>query len=124
MITNAQSGTNIHEIVDGIYRINTPVAMPGGCSCFACAEAVTQVMPIERLRYVTVSTLRLMSAGRSTNGLRQPVPRSIPNHCQHRFPPISQPCHLASPSFLNFDPGYSCSIERYWRLWYVCTMAL
>ena len=27
--TNTQSGTNIHEIADGIFRINTPVALPG-----------------------------------------------------------------------------------------------
>ena len=25
MITNTQSGTNIQEVADGIYRINTPV---------------------------------------------------------------------------------------------------
>jgi hypothetical protein len=30
MITNQESGTNIHEIADGIYRINTPVTLPGG----------------------------------------------------------------------------------------------
>ena len=29
MITNTQSGTNIDEIAAGIYRINTPVALPG-----------------------------------------------------------------------------------------------
>ncbi len=28
MITNSQSGTNVHEIADGIYRINTPVSLP------------------------------------------------------------------------------------------------
>ena len=31
--TNSQSGTNVHEIADRIYRINTPVVMedgPGG----------------------------------------------------------------------------------------------
>ena len=28
MITNATSGTNVHEIAAGIYRINTPVASP------------------------------------------------------------------------------------------------
>jgi flavorubredoxin len=32
MITNPHSGTNAHEIADGIYRINTPVAIPGGPS--------------------------------------------------------------------------------------------
>ena len=30
MITNAASGTNLHEIAPGIYRINTPVALPDG----------------------------------------------------------------------------------------------
>ena len=29
MITNTQSGTNIDEIAAGIFRINTPVALPG-----------------------------------------------------------------------------------------------
>jgi flavorubredoxin len=79
MITNAQSGTNIHEIADGIYRINTPVAMPGSVGKFnfnqylivdeapllfhtglrrlfpLVREAVGRIMPIERLRYVSVS---------------------------------------------------------------------
>ena len=32
-ITNTESGTNIHEVADGIFRINTPVReMPGGFS--------------------------------------------------------------------------------------------
>jgi len=30
MITNTSSGTNLHEIAPGIYRINTPVEIPGG----------------------------------------------------------------------------------------------
>ena len=29
-ITNLESGTNVHEIAAGIYRINTPVSLPGG----------------------------------------------------------------------------------------------
>jgi flavorubredoxin len=29
-VTNTQSGTNINEIADGIYRINTPVRLPSG----------------------------------------------------------------------------------------------
>ena len=28
-VTNPQSGTNVHEITDGILRINTPVVLPG-----------------------------------------------------------------------------------------------
>ena len=34
MITNKQSGTNIQEIAEGIYRINTPVQLPGGAFSF------------------------------------------------------------------------------------------
>ncbi|MGD8339293.1 MAG: MBL fold metallo-hydrolase [Gammaproteobacteria bacterium] len=30
MITNSESGTNVHEIAEGIYRINTPVSLPDG----------------------------------------------------------------------------------------------
>jgi flavorubredoxin len=31
LITNAQSGTNVHEIADGVFRISTPLAViPGG----------------------------------------------------------------------------------------------
>ena len=30
MITNPSSGTNVHEIATGIYRINTPITQGGG----------------------------------------------------------------------------------------------
>ena len=29
-VTNTVSGTNVHEIAEGIFRINTPVQIPGG----------------------------------------------------------------------------------------------
>ena len=29
MVTDPQTGTNVHEVADGIYRINTPIALPG-----------------------------------------------------------------------------------------------
>lgn len=35
VVTNTQSGTNVHEVAAGSYRINTPVVMkdgPGGFS--------------------------------------------------------------------------------------------
>ena len=28
-ITNRQSGTNVHEVAEGIYRINTPIVIEG-----------------------------------------------------------------------------------------------
>jgi flavorubredoxin len=77
MITNTQSGTNIHEVAQGIFRINTPVAIPGSEFSFnqylildqapllfhtgprklfpLVREAVGRVMPVERLRYVGLS---------------------------------------------------------------------
>jgi len=79
MITNTASGTNIDEVADGIYRINTPLSVPGGPGQFnfnqylivddapmvfhtgprqlfpLVSEAIRAVMPIERLRYVGLS---------------------------------------------------------------------
>jgi glyoxylase-like metal-dependent hydrolase (beta-lactamase superfamily II) len=77
MITNAQSGTNVHEIADGIYRISTLLpAVPGGFSfnqylvvdeepllfhtilkhTFPLVrDALASVMPVEKLRYIAFS---------------------------------------------------------------------
>jgi flavorubredoxin len=78
MITNQQSGTNVHEIADGIYRINTPVSIPGAgqfnFNQYLIAddepllfhtgprrmfplvqEAIGQVIPVETLRHLAVS---------------------------------------------------------------------
>ena len=77
-ITNSQSGTNVHEIADGIYRINTPLTIEGagGFSfnqyiimddepllfhtgprkMFPFArEGVASVLPVARLRYIAFS---------------------------------------------------------------------
>lgn len=78
MITNAASGTNIHEIAEGIYRVNTPVKIPGGDhfnfnqylvddedpllfhtgprKLFPLVrEAIERVLPVESLRYLALS---------------------------------------------------------------------
>src|SRR3954467_13606001 len=79
MITNSQSGTNIQEVADGIFRINTPVSMSGGPGKFnfnqylivddapmvfhtgqralfpLVSEAIHAVMPLDKLRYVGLS---------------------------------------------------------------------
>jgi hypothetical protein len=34
-VTNAVSGTNVHEVADGMYRINTPVFFEGGPGGFS-----------------------------------------------------------------------------------------
>lgn len=77
MITNEVSRTNIHEIADGIYRINTPVEIPGGAFSFnqyllvdeqpllfhtgprrmfpLVKEAVSRILPPEQLRWISFS---------------------------------------------------------------------
>ena len=85
-VTNRQSGTNVHEIADGIYRVNTPVRIEsaGGFSfnqylivddepllfhtglrkMFPLVrEAVTSVLPVERLRYLAFSHVEADECG-------------------------------------------------------------
>lgn len=101
MITNPQSGTNVHEIADGIFRINTPITFPGGAGQFSfnqylilddapllfhaglrrmfplVREAVERVMPVERLRYVGFSHVEADECG-SLNEWLAAAPRAEP----------------------------------------------
>jgi len=101
MITNTQFGTNVHEIADGIYRINTPVALPGGVGQFnfnqylivddepflfhtglrqlfpLVSEAVGRVLPLERLRYVGLSHFEADECGALNDFLRV-APNAVP----------------------------------------------
>jgi len=101
MISNANSGTNVHEIADGIYRINTPVVLPDGSGAFnfnqylladdepllfhtgprrmfpLVSEAVGTVLPLERLRYVAFSHFEADECG-SLNDFLAVAPRAVP----------------------------------------------
>ncbi|HEU4531872.1 MAG TPA: hypothetical protein VFR59_11835 [Steroidobacteraceae bacterium] len=100
MITNTQSGTNVHEIAQGIYRINTPVEFPGvGHFSFnqylivddapmlfhsgmrqmfpLVREAIAAVMPVERLQYVGLSHFEADECG-ALNQLLAVAPRAEP----------------------------------------------
>jgi flavorubredoxin len=100
MITNSQSGTNVHEIADGIYRINTPVALPDGQGFSfnqylvvddapllfhtgprqlfpLVREAIASLMPIERLRWVAFSHFEADECG-SMNLLLVAAPEAQP----------------------------------------------
>lgn len=77
MITDPRSGTNVREIADGIYRINTPIQMPVGAFSFnqylivddkplifhtgprhmfpLVRKAIAAIMPPERLAYIGFS---------------------------------------------------------------------
>ena len=101
MITNSGSGTNVREIADGIYRINTPVppsAIPGGFSFNQylvvddepllfhtgprrlfplVSEAVAAVMPVARLRYVALSHVEADECG-ALNEFLALAPAAVP----------------------------------------------
>ena len=94
-ITNTESGTNIFEIADGIYRINTPVppsSFSGGFSFNqflvvddsplvfhtgprqlfnVVCEAVASVMPVESLRYISFSHVEADECGSLNEWLKQ-----------------------------------------------------
>ena len=99
MITNTQSGTNIVEIADNIYRINTPVPeIPGGFSfnqylllddepllfhaglrkLFPLVrQAIDSVMPVEKLRYVAFSHFESDECG-ALNQFLTVAPSAVP----------------------------------------------
>jgi hypothetical protein len=86
-ITNRDSGTDVHEIADRIYRVNTPVTVEGGPGAFSfnqylivddepllfhtgprkmfplVREAVGSVMPPDRLRYIAFSHVEADECG-------------------------------------------------------------
>lgn len=99
-VTNRESGTNVHEITDGIYRINTPVVIPGtGGFSFnqylvrddkpllfhtgprkmfpLVREAVASVLPIETLCYIAFSHVEADECG-SLNEWLAAAPQSVP----------------------------------------------
>lgn len=100
-VTNTQSGTNVHEVADRIYRINTPVTLEGGAGGFSfnqfliddeapllfhtgprrmfglVREAVSSVMPVDRLRYIGFSHFEADECG-SLNEWLAVAPQSSP----------------------------------------------
>ena len=101
MITNSQSGTRIDEVAQGIYRICTPVAMdaiPGGFNFSQylvvdeepllfhtgmrrmfplVQEAISRVMPVEKLRYVGLSHFEGDESG-ALNEFLAIAPKAVP----------------------------------------------
>lgn len=100
MITNAKSGTNVHEIGPAIYRISTPISIgPGRDFSFnqylvvddepvlfhtgqrqlfpLVKEAIASVMPIERLRHIGLSHFESDECG-ALNELLAVAPNATP----------------------------------------------
>ena len=99
-LTNRQSGTNVQEVADGIYRINTPVVIPGGGGFSfnqylimdddpllfhtgprkmfpLVRDAVASVLPVDRLRYIALSHVEADECG-SLNEWLAVAPNSVP----------------------------------------------
>ena len=99
-VTNTQSGTNIHEIADRIYRISTPVTLPGDVGFSfneylidddepllfhtglrqlfpLVLEAMSSVMPVTRLRHVAFSHVEADECG-SLNQWLEVAPHAAP----------------------------------------------
>lgn len=99
MKSSGQAGSNIHEIAKGIYRINTPIALPMGQFSFnqylivddapllfhsgprrmfpLVREAIGRVMAVERLRYVGFSHFEADECG-ALNEWLAVAPRAEP----------------------------------------------
>lgn len=101
MIVDSVSGTRIDEVGDRIFRISTPVppsAMPGGFTfnqylvvddapllfhtglralSGSVRQAVSQVMPFERLRYISFSHVEADECG-GLNDLLAAAPAAVP----------------------------------------------
>lgn len=99
MITSPESGTNVHEIAAGIYRINTPIALPVGAFSFnqylvdddepllfhtgprqlfpLVRQAVEAIMPVSRLRHIGLSHVEADECG-SLNQWLALAPQAAP----------------------------------------------
>ncbi|KAA3653252.1 MAG: MBL fold metallo-hydrolase [Proteobacteria bacterium] len=100
MQTNRHSGTNVAEIADGIYRINTPIRFPDGAAFSfnqylivddasllfhtgprklfpLVSEAIGHVLPLERLHYIGLSHVEADECG-SMNDFLAAAPQAVP----------------------------------------------
>ena len=100
MVTNPETGTNVNEVAAGIYRINTPVDLPGGQGFNfnqylvvddetllfhtgprgmfpLVSHAISQVIDLGRLRYIGLSHVEADECG-SMNELLAAAPNAVP----------------------------------------------
>ena len=118
MIASKASQTRIDEIADGVYRIATPVDNLAGGFSFnqfllvddepllfhtgprklfpVVCEAISRVIPVERLRHIRSRITKPMSAARSTNSSATRRPRrrctaASPQWCSITTSPTARP---------------------------------
>ena len=138
-VTNRQSGTNVHEVADGIYRVNTPVKIEGaGGFSFnqyvivddepllfhtglrkmfpVVREAVASILPVERLRYIAFSHVEADECG-SLNEWLVAAPQSVPL-CGNVAAMVSRrPCRSGAPRVRRWRAAPSgsalCALVRH-----------
>lgn len=97
-VTNQGTGTNVFEIADGIFRINTPVDVAGGFSFNQylilddepllfhtglrkmfplILEAVNSILPVSKLRHIALSHFEADECGALNDWLSE-APRAFP----------------------------------------------
>ena len=139
MITNTISGTNVHEIAEGIYRINTPVALPDGAGAFnfnqyviaddeslvfhtgprrmfpLVSEAVGKIRPLQKLHYIAFSHFEADECG-SLNDFLAAAPRAVPV-CS-RVAAMVSVNDVANRSAHALADGETLSLGRHEIRWY------
>jgi len=107
MITNTQSGTNIQEVADGIFRINTPVSIPGAGQFSFNQYLIVDDAPMlfhtgQRQLFPVVSeAIRAVKTSRFADGTPFDAPRTA----------VVDSAHV--PPTLHFSPGASAvSVTR------------
>ena len=100
MITSSQTGTNVNEVASGIYRINTPVNLPGGLGFNfnqylvvddeallfhtgprrmfpLVSHAIAKIIDLTRLRYIGLSHVEADECG-AMNEMLAVAPNAMP----------------------------------------------
>lgn len=136
-VTNEASGTNVHEVADGIYRVSTPVQIPGGAFSFnqylivddepllfhtgprrmfpLVREAVGTVVPVSSLRHIAFSHVEADECG-SLNEWLAAAPAAHPL-CGSVAAMVSVE-DLADRSPRAMQDGESLSLGRHRVTWY------
>ena len=137
MITNASSRTNIHEIAAGIYRINTPIQIPGGPDFNfnqylinddepllfhtglprmfpLVSEAIGKVLPVAKLRHVAFSHWEADECG-ALNDFLAAAPQAAP--VSSRVAAMVSVNHVAARPARALADGEVLTIGRHRLKW-------
>jgi flavorubredoxin len=139
MITNPNSGTNVHEIAAGIYRVNTPVEIPNGPGRFnfnqyliaddeplvfhtgprgmfpLVSEAIGKVLPLKKLRHIAFSHFEADECG-ALNDFLAAAPEAAPV-CGHVAALVSVNDFANRPARPLGD-GETLKLGRHTLRWY------